>query len=59
MPELPEVETIARGLRDSLPGRRILAVRLHKTDFMDDPAALDLWATDLLPTIHRIPVAGR
>ncbi len=41
MPELPEVETIARGLRDSLPGRRILAVRLHKTDFMDDPAALE------------------
>ncbi len=26
---------------------------------MYDPAALDLWATDLLPTIHRIPVAGR
>lgn len=24
-----------------------------------DPAALDLWATDLLPAIHRIPVAGR
>src|SRR5713226_7406041 len=41
MPELPEVETIARGLRASLPGRRILAVRLGKTDFMDDPAALE------------------
>ena len=24
-----------------------------------DPAALDLWATDLLPAIQRIPVAGR
>ena len=41
MPELPEVETIARGLRATLPGRRILAVRLGKTDFIDDPAALE------------------
>ena len=41
MPELPEVETVARGLRASLPGRRIVAVRLGKTDFMDDPAALE------------------
>jgi len=24
-----------------------------------DPGVLDLWATDLLPAIHRIPVAGR
>lgn len=41
MPELPEVETIVRGLRKTLPGRRILAVRLGKTDFMDDPAAIE------------------
>ena len=41
MPELPEVETVARGLRASLPGRRILNVRLGKTDFMDDPAAIE------------------
>ena len=40
MPELPEVETVVRGLRATLPGRRILAVRLGKTDFIDDPAAL-------------------
>ena len=40
MPELPEVETIVRGLRASLPGRRILSVRLGKTDFIDDPVAL-------------------
>jgi formamidopyrimidine-DNA glycosylase len=40
MPELPEVETVARGLRLVLPGRRILGVRLGKTDFIDDPAAL-------------------
>ena len=41
MPELPEVETVARGLQRVLPGRRILAVRLGKTDFIDDPAALE------------------
>lgn len=41
MPELPEVETIVRGLRVVLPGRRILSVRLGKTDFIDDPAALE------------------
>jgi formamidopyrimidine-DNA glycosylase len=40
MPELPEVETVVRGLRDALPGRRIVGVRLGKTDFIDDPAAL-------------------
>lgn len=41
MPELPEVETVARGLRTFLPGRRILGVRLGKSDFIDDPAALE------------------
>ena len=41
MPELPEVETVVRGLRASLLGRRIVTVRLGKTDFIDDPAALE------------------
>src|SRR5258708_15864293 len=40
MPELPEVETVVRGLRTSLPGRTIVDVRLGKTDFIDDPVAL-------------------
>ena len=40
MPELPEVETVVRGLRRVLPGRRIVGVHLGKTDFMDDPIAL-------------------
>lgn len=40
MPELPEVETVVRGLRASLPGRTILEIRLGKTDFIDDPVAL-------------------
>jgi formamidopyrimidine-DNA glycosylase len=41
MPELPEVETVVRGLRRTLPGRRIVKVRLGKTDFIDDPALLE------------------
>src|SRR2546429_3718068 len=41
MPELPEVETVARGLRQAVLGRRILSVALGKTDFIDDPAALE------------------
>ncbi len=41
MPELPEVETVARGLRRSILGRRIVSVRLGKTDFIDDPVALE------------------
>ncbi|HEX4075289.1 MAG TPA: DNA-formamidopyrimidine glycosylase family protein, partial [Candidatus Acidoferrales bacterium] len=42
MPELPEVETVVRGLQAVLPGRRILEVRFGKTDFIADPAALEL-----------------
>jgi formamidopyrimidine-DNA glycosylase len=41
MPELPEVETVARGLQKSVAGRRIVSVRLGKTDFIDDPTALE------------------
>src|SRR3979490_3589338 len=41
MPELPEVETVARGLQKSIAGRRIVSVSLGKTDFIDDPAALE------------------
>jgi formamidopyrimidine-DNA glycosylase len=57
LPELPEVETVARGLREALPGRRILAVRLGKTDFIDDPAAMEL----RLPgtTVSRIRRLGK
>jgi formamidopyrimidine-DNA glycosylase len=40
MPELPEVETVVRGLRNRLPARSIVSVRLGKADFIDDPAAL-------------------
>src|SRR6266700_2655804 len=41
MPELPEGETVTRGLRLAILGRRILSVTLAKTDFIDDPVALE------------------
>jgi len=41
MPELPEVETVARGLQAAVAGRQILRVTLRKTDFIDDPAVLE------------------
>jgi formamidopyrimidine-DNA glycosylase len=41
MPELPEVETVARGLQLGIAGRRILTVTLGKTDFIDEPALLE------------------
>jgi formamidopyrimidine-DNA glycosylase len=41
MPELPEVETVARGLRITVLGRRILSVTLRKTDFIDDPVLIE------------------
>jgi len=41
MPELPEVETVVRGLRASVLGRRITGVRFGKTDFIENPAALE------------------
>jgi formamidopyrimidine-DNA glycosylase len=41
LPELPEVETVVSGLERILPGREILGVALGKTDFIDDPGALE------------------
>ena len=57
MPELPEVETVVRGLRLVLPGRSIVGVRLGKTDFIADPAALG----ELLPgkRITRVERIGK
>ena len=37
MPELPEVETVVRGLRQSVLGRKILSVWIGKSDFIDNP----------------------
>jgi formamidopyrimidine-DNA glycosylase len=41
VPELPEVETIVRGLQIVLPGRSIIGIQLGKTDFIEDPGALE------------------
>jgi formamidopyrimidine-DNA glycosylase len=41
MPELPEVETVARGLQLSVAGRRIVGVTLGKTDFIDNPEEVE------------------
>jgi formamidopyrimidine-DNA glycosylase len=57
MPELPEVETVVRGLRTVLPGHTIVSVRLGKTDFIEDPLAL----AELLPRrrIEKIERLGK
>jgi formamidopyrimidine-DNA glycosylase len=41
MPELPEVETVARGLQRQIAGRRILSITLGKTDFIDNPQEIE------------------
>jgi formamidopyrimidine-DNA glycosylase len=41
LPELPEVETVVRGLQAFLPGRHVTGIRLGKTDFIDDPEKLE------------------
>ena len=41
MPELPEVETVARGLQEEIAGRSILSVTIGKSDFIDDPGSLE------------------
>jgi formamidopyrimidine-DNA glycosylase len=55
MPELPEVETVVRGLRLSLPGRTIGEVRFGKTDFVDDPGEI----AERLPGLRISDVARR
>ena len=41
MPELPEVETVARGLQSLVAGRTIVSVSFGKTDFMDNPTVIE------------------
>jgi len=53
MPELPEVETVVRGLRLSLPGRGISEVRFGKTDFVDNPGEI----SERLPGMRIASVA--
>jgi formamidopyrimidine-DNA glycosylase len=53
MPELPEVETVVRGLRQSIPGRRILSVWIGKNDFIDNPVDMALLAGQQIASIER------
>jgi formamidopyrimidine-DNA glycosylase len=53
MPELPEVETVVRGLRLSLPGRTVAEVRFGKTDFVDNPGEI----ADRVPGMRVLDVA--
>lgn len=41
MPELPEVETVARGLQSAIAGKRIVSVTLGKADFIENPAEVE------------------
>src|SRR5271157_1761999 len=41
MPELPEVETVARGLQRQIAGRRILSITFGKTNFVDNPEEVE------------------
>ena len=41
MPELPEVETVARGLQRQIAGRRILSITFGKTNFIDNPEEIE------------------
>ena len=53
MPELPEVETVVRGLRQSILGRKILSVWIGKSDFIDSPVDLALLAGQQIESIER------
>ncbi len=53
MPELPEVETVVRGLRQSVLGRRILSVWIGKSDFIDNPLEFARLTGRKIETIER------
>ncbi len=57
MPELPEVETVARGLQREISGSKIVSVALGKTDFIDNPEAVE----SELPgrTVQRVERYGK
>ena len=53
MPELPEVETVVRGLRKSVLGRRILSVWIGKSDFIDNPVEFTRLSGRRIAAIER------
>jgi formamidopyrimidine-DNA glycosylase len=53
MPELPEVETVVRGLQKSVLGRKILSVWIGKSDFIDNPAEFSRLSGQKIAAIER------
>src|ERR1700744_4247461 len=53
MPELPEVETVVRGLQKSVLGHRILSVWIGKSDFIDNPAEFTRLRGQKIAAIER------
>jgi formamidopyrimidine-DNA glycosylase len=53
MPELPEVETVVRGLQKSVLGRKILSVWIGKSDFIDNPAEFTRLSGQKIAAIER------
>src|SRR5580692_2905335 len=53
MPELPEVETVVRGLRKTVLGRKILSVWIGKSDFIDNPEEFPLLSGQTIAAVER------
>jgi formamidopyrimidine-DNA glycosylase len=53
MPELPEVETVVRGLQKSVLGRKILSVWIGKSDFIDNPDEFSRLSGQKIAAIER------
>jgi formamidopyrimidine-DNA glycosylase len=53
MPELPEVETVVRGLQKTVLGRKILSVWIGKRDFIDNPAELSRLNGQTIAAVER------
>src|ERR1700759_3965469 len=53
MPELPEVETVVRGLQKSVLGRKILSVWIGKSDFIDNPEEFTRLSGQTIAAVER------
>src|ERR1700744_3949967 len=53
MPELPEVETVVRGLQKTVLGRKILSVWIGKSDFIDNPEEFTRLSGQTIAAVER------
>lgn len=53
MPELPEVETVVRGLQKTVLGRKILSVWIGKSDFIDNPEEFTRLSGQMIAHVER------